>query len=69
MIYAEILKTLESVNQFVITITPHVLGGLRAVEPLSLEASDYLKLGTVRYEQMGEDIIMLARPVRDPLKE
>ncbi|MEE9496462.1 MAG: RibD family protein [Desulfobacterales bacterium] len=50
------------VDQFIITITPKLVGGLQAINSNGLKMSHYLDLDQIRYQHLGNDIIMWARP-------
>jgi 3,4-dihydroxy 2-butanone 4-phosphate synthase/GTP cyclohydrolase II len=53
------------VNYCVITITPKIIGGLRAIEGLSAAGEAPLTLSDCRYQTLGSDIIAYG-PVRFP---
>ena len=51
------------VDQFIITITPKLIGGLQVIDTPGIETVPYLRLGYVEYQHLGEDLIIWARPV------
>jgi 3,4-dihydroxy 2-butanone 4-phosphate synthase/GTP cyclohydrolase II len=51
------------VDQFIITITPKLMGGLQVIDNAGLKATPYLKLGDVGYQHVEEDLILWARPL------
>lgn len=50
------------VDQFIITITPNLVGGLQVLNSKGLDATQYLSCEQVHYQQLGNDIIVWARP-------
>ncbi len=51
------------VDQFVITFTPYMLGGLKALELKDSEGGGYVELADMKIDDLGEDFVMWARPV------
>lgn len=54
------------VDQLIVTITPKLIGGLNAIDDRGPGISPFLRLGRVTYCQLGDDIIMWARPDWSP---
>ena len=52
------------VDQFMITVTPSLVGGLQAISGDKNAAPPKIRLGQVEYQQLGEDMIIWARPTR-----
>jgi GTP cyclohydrolase II len=50
------------VDQFIITITPKLVGGLQVLNSKGLKAPPYLNFKQIHYQHLGNDIIMWARP-------
>jgi 3,4-dihydroxy 2-butanone 4-phosphate synthase/GTP cyclohydrolase II len=50
------------VDQFIITITPKLVGGLKVLNSKGLEAAPYLDFKQIHYQHLDNDIIMWARP-------
>ena len=50
------------VDQFIITITPKLVGGLQVLNSEGLEAATWLDLKQIHYQLLDNDIIMWARP-------
>ena len=50
------------VDQFIVTITPKLVGGLHVLNSKGLEAAPYLEFKQVHYQHLDNDIIMWARP-------
>jgi len=50
------------VDQFIITITPKLVGGLQVLNSEGLEAATLLDLKQIHYQLLDNDIIMWARP-------
>jgi len=50
------------VDQFIITITPKLVGGLQVLNSEGLEAATMLDLKQIHYQFLDDDIIMWARP-------
>ncbi|UCF89980.1 MAG: RibD family protein [Desulfobacterales bacterium] len=55
----------QLVDQFIITITPKLVGGLPVLDPNRLTTASHLNLGDVQYQQLAGDLIMWARPLWD----
>ena len=51
------------VDQFIITVSPKLVGGLQVIESEGLKAEPNLILDQISYQQLGDDLIMWARPV------
>ncbi|MEJ2285624.1 MAG: RibD family protein [Desulfobacterales bacterium] len=52
----------QLVDQFIITITPKLVGGLQVLNSKGIETATYLDLKQVHYQHLDDDIIMWARP-------
>lgn len=52
------------VDQFIVTVSPRFVGGLPVIESEGLQPEIHLKLVEVSYRNMGEDLIIWARPSR-----
>ena len=50
------------VDQFIITITPKLVGGLQVFNSRGLKDLPYLDLSQIHYQHLGNDIIVWARP-------
>ena len=50
------------VDQFIITITPKLVGGLQVLNSERFKAVPYLNFKQVHYQHLDDDIIMWARP-------
>ena len=50
------------VDQFIITITPKLVGGLQVLNSKGLEAAPYFDFKQIHYQHLDNDIIMWARP-------
>lgn len=50
------------VDQFIITIAPKLVGGLQVLNSRGLEIAQFLDCEHVHYQQLGNDIIVWARP-------
>jgi 3,4-dihydroxy 2-butanone 4-phosphate synthase/GTP cyclohydrolase II len=50
------------VDQFVITLSPKLVGGLQVIDKRGLGLSSYLRLDNVVYQPLDTDLIMWARP-------
>ncbi len=50
------------VDQFIITIAPKLVGGLQVLNSRGLEIAQFLDCEHVHYQQIGNDIIVWARP-------
>jgi 3,4-dihydroxy 2-butanone 4-phosphate synthase/GTP cyclohydrolase II len=56
----------RSVNQVVITVSPILVGGTRAVDTLArFDPNHFPRLTSVSYEKMGDDIVVRADPEWD----
>jgi riboflavin biosynthesis pyrimidine reductase len=53
----------QLVDQFVITISPKLVGGLQVIDKRGLRVSSFLRLDNVAYQHSGDDLIMWARPI------
>lgn len=53
----------QIVDQFIITISPKLVGGLKVIDKRGLRVPPFLLLGNVEYQPLGDDLIMWARPV------
>jgi 3,4-dihydroxy 2-butanone 4-phosphate synthase/GTP cyclohydrolase II len=51
------------VDQFVITITPQLVGGLRVIDSLYINPNFELKLDMIEYQRCGQDLILWAKPL------
>ena len=51
------------VDQFVITVSPKLVGGLQVIDSEGLKTKPNLVLDQISYQQLGDDLIMWARPV------
>lgn len=52
----------QLVDQFIITITPKLVGGLQVLNSKGIESAPYLDFKQVHYQHLDDDIIMWARP-------
>ena len=52
----------QLVDQFIITITPKLVGGLQVLNSERFKAAPYLNFKQVHYQHLDDDIIMWARP-------
>ena len=52
----------ELVDQFAITISPRLVGGLPVIDSNGLNLSSNLMLGHVSYQRLGNDLILWTRP-------
>jgi 3,4-dihydroxy 2-butanone 4-phosphate synthase/GTP cyclohydrolase II len=50
------------VDQFIITITPKLVGGLQVLNSRGLATDLYLDFKQVHYQHLDDDIILWARP-------
>lgn len=50
------------VDQFVVTVSPRILGGLPVIDSAGLQAETHLELVEVSYRQLGQDLIIWGRP-------
>jgi 3,4-dihydroxy 2-butanone 4-phosphate synthase/GTP cyclohydrolase II len=53
---------LKLVDLFVITVSPKLVGGLPVIDAESFKASPFLQLKEVHYQQLGQDLVIWARP-------
>jgi riboflavin-specific deaminase-like protein len=53
---------LKLVDQFVVTVSPTLVGGFPVIDGESFKAASYLQLKDVHYQRLGEDLIIWARP-------
>ena len=53
---------LKLVDLFVITVSPKLVGGLPVIDAESFKASSFLQLKEVHYQQLGQDLVIWARP-------
>ena len=51
------------VDQFIITVSPKLVGGLQVIESEGLKSEPNLILDQISYQQLGDDLIIWARPV------
>lgn len=51
------------VDQFIITLTPFMLGGLQALELRGSKEGEYLQLKNLKIDRLGEDWVAWAQPV------
>lgn len=51
------------VDQFIITVSPRLVGGLQVIDSKGLNTESNLTLDQVSYQHLGDDLIMWARPV------
>ncbi|NNL77039.1 MAG: RibD family protein [Desulfobacterales bacterium] len=51
------------VDQFIITVSPRLVGGLQVIDSKGLNTESNLTLDRVSYQHLGDDLIMWARPV------
>ena len=58
---------LKLVDLFVITVSPKLVGGLPVIDAESFKASSFLQLKEVHYQQLGQDIVIWARPAWNDL--
>ena len=52
------------VDQFIVTVSPRFVGGLQVIESDGLQTKTNLELAEVSYRNMGDDLIIWARPSR-----
>ena len=55
------------VDQFVITVSPRLVGGLQVIDSKGLKTGSNLTLDQVSYQHLGDDLVMWARPVWNDL--
>lgn len=58
---------LKLVDLFVITVSPKLVGGLPVIDAESFKASSFLQLKEVHYQQLGQDLVIWARPAWNDL--
>ena len=58
---------LKLVDLFVITVSPKLVGGLPVIDAESFKAAPFLQLKEVHYQQLGQDIVIWARPAWNDL--
>ena len=51
------------VDQFVITISPKLVGGLQVIDHPGMKSGAHLRLGHIHYHHAEEDLILWATPV------
>jgi 3,4-dihydroxy 2-butanone 4-phosphate synthase/GTP cyclohydrolase II len=51
------------VDQFIITVSPRLVGGLQVIDPNGLKLESNLALERVSYQHSGDDLIIWGRPV------
>ena len=51
------------VDQFVVTMAPQFVGGLKAVDAIELSPASCLRLEKITYQQFGEDLVIWAEPI------
>jgi 3,4-dihydroxy 2-butanone 4-phosphate synthase/GTP cyclohydrolase II len=54
---------LQLVDQFIITVSPRLVGGLQVIDSGEMKLESNLTLGKVNYQHLGDDLIIWARPV------
>jgi 3,4-dihydroxy 2-butanone 4-phosphate synthase/GTP cyclohydrolase II len=52
----------ELIDQFIITVSPRLVGGLPAIESNGLNLNSTLMLGHISYQRLGNDLILWTRP-------
>jgi GTP cyclohydrolase II len=50
------------IDQLVITLTPKLMGGYPVIDQRGVGTAPYLRLESVRYQSLGDDMILWARP-------
>jgi riboflavin biosynthesis pyrimidine reductase len=50
------------VDQFIITVSPRLVGGLQVIDSNELKLESNLSLDKVSYQHLGDDLIIWARP-------
>ena len=50
------------VDQFIITVSPRLVGGLPVIDSNGLNLNSNLMLGHVSYQRLGNDLILWTRP-------
>ena len=58
---------LKLVDLFVITVSPKLVGGLPVIDAESFKAAPFLQLKEVHYQQLGQDLVIWARPAWNDL--
>ena len=52
----------QLVDQFIITVSPRLVGGLQVIDSKDLKTETNLTLDQISYQHLGDDLIMWARP-------
>lgn len=52
----------ELIDQFIITVSPRLVGGLPAIDSNGLNLNSTLMLGHISYQRLGNDLILWSRP-------
>jgi 3,4-dihydroxy 2-butanone 4-phosphate synthase/GTP cyclohydrolase II len=52
----------ELIDQFIITVSPRLVGGLPVIDSSELNLNSNLMLGHVSYQRLGNDLILWTRP-------
>ena len=52
----------ELIDQFIITVSPRLVGGLPVIDSNGLNLNSNLMLGHVSYQRLGNDLILWTRP-------
>ncbi len=52
----------ELIDQFIITVSPRLVGGLPVIDSSGLNLNSNLMLGHVSYQSLGNDLILWTRP-------
>ncbi len=50
------------IDQFIITVSPRLVGGLQVIDSNGLNLNTNLALDQVSYQQLGNDLIIWTRP-------
>ena len=50
------------IDQFIITVSPRLVGGLPLIDSNGLDLNTNLRLGPVSYQRLNNDLIIWARP-------
>ncbi len=50
------------IDQFIITVSPRLVGGLQVIDAIGLNLNTYLMLGHVSYQRLGNDLVIWTRP-------
>jgi 3,4-dihydroxy 2-butanone 4-phosphate synthase/GTP cyclohydrolase II len=53
------------IDQLVVTLTPKLLGGYPVIDQRGVGTAPYLRLESVRYQSLGDDMVLWAKPVWD----